>query len=115
MAKLPIQDTDDDADLTFQPASASGDSFQNDGNVQVWASGPSSGFSLIFANGRDCNYGGHDDFSVVAEAGKVDVVTGRFSPHRFNQSNGTVTIAYSPSAVGIQIAAVRATVRLTDT
>lgn len=114
MADIPIQESDDDALVTFQPASAAGDSFENDGNVQIWASGPPTGFSLVFSNARDCNYKGHADFSKTAEAGNTQMVTGRFSPFRFSQSNGTVSISYLPSAVGIQVAALRSVVQLTD-
>lgn len=111
MAELDIQG---EGEITFQPAEAGGDSFENDGNTQLIAIGPPTGFSVVFANGRDCEFGEHDPLTVTIDPGDVQLVSDRLSPSRFNDSASLVNFTYLPSAVGIQVAAVRSVVVLKD-
>ncbi len=111
MANIPIQEA---GELTFQPADADGDSFVNDGNTQLQVVGPNTGFSVLFANGRDCNFGVHPAFDLAVAPGITQAISDRLAPFRFNDSGNRVNVTYSPSAVGIQVAAIRTTVLLTD-
>lgn len=107
MADLPINDTRDGGSPVIQSASAGGDSFRNDGQTIIKATGPSTGFTLIFGNGRQCEFGDHQDYRIEVPAGATSVETPRFDPYRFNDKSGRVGITYEPSAVGITIGAFR--------
>ena len=111
MAELPIQG---EGEITFQPAEAGGDSFENDGNTQLIAIGPPTGFSVVFEGARKCNFKLTHDLTVTIAPGDVQLVSDRLSPRRFNDSASLVNFTYLPSAVGIQVAAVRSVVVLTD-
>ena len=111
MAVLPIQEA---GELTFQAADPLGDTFENDGNTQLQVVGPPTGFTVSFANGRDCNFGVHHPFDLDVASGFTQAISERFSPFRFNNTGGSIEVSYSPSAVGIQVAAIRTTVLLTD-
>lgn len=112
MADIPIQEAGDT--ITFQSADAGGDSFTNDGKTQLWVVGPSSEFKLLLASARECNFGVHPAHELVVPTGETQVVSDRFAASRFNDSAGKVSITYDPSAVGIQIAAIRSEVLLKD-
>jgi len=114
MANLPIQDTETDTTITFQAADPAGDSFENDGSISLSIVGPATGFTVSVANGRDCDFGVHPPFDIVVPVASTTASSPRFSTFRFNDASGRVSITYSPSAVGIQIAAVRRHVLLVD-
>lgn len=114
MADIPVQDTQDGGTPTFQPASAEGDSFVNDGQVVIVAGGPSAEFALVFANGRECEFGEHPALQQVCELGNTSITTPRFDTYRFNDRSGRVQLTYSPNAVGIQVAALRYHLHLKD-
>ncbi len=111
MSDIPIQE---EGDLEFDPADPAGDSFVNDGNTQIQVAGPNSEFTIEFQNDHDCNFGVHDPYRLVVPAGRTQAISERLSPSRFNDSGSRTHITYSPSAVGIQVAAIRTKVLLKD-
>ena len=114
MADLPIQDSADGEPIAYQSASAGGDSFVNDNQVVIKATGPASGYTLIFHNGRECQFGAHPDLRVDVDPGQVTVEVDRLRPFRFNDASGRTRVTYEPSAVGIQLAAVRYSSHMRD-
>ncbi len=114
MPDIPVQDTETDTTIDYQAADAAGDSFENDGSVSLSIIGPATGFSVIVANGRDCDFGVHPALSIDVPVASTTALSSQFSTFRFNDASGRVSVTYSPSAVGIQIAAIRQHVLLTD-
>ncbi len=114
MPDIPLQLTSDELPLTFQAADADGDEFENDGNVNIHATGPATGWSLVFENGRDSNFGEHPPYTLAVAAGSTTIVSSRFSKFRFNQSNGKINVTYLPSEANITIAALKSNVHLED-
>ena len=114
MANIPVQDTEESAVLTYQAADPAGDSFENDGSVSLSIIGPATGFSVVVANGRDCDFGVHPSYSIDVPVASTNALSPRFMAYRFNNEAGRVSITYTPSAVGIQIAAIKQHVLLTD-
>lgn len=111
VADIPIQE---EGEITFQSADPDGDSFINDGNTQIQVGGPTTEFTIEFQNARDCNFGVHPAYGLVVPAGLTQAISERLSPFRFNDSGSRTHITYSPSAVGIYVAAIRTPVLLTD-
>lgn len=114
MSDIPNQLTSDELPITFQAAAAGGDEFSNDGNVNIHATGPATGWSLVFENARDSSFGDHPDYTLAVEAGETTIVSSRFSRFRFNQGNGKINVTYLPSEANITIAAVKSHVLIID-
>lgn len=120
MADIPVQDTEDLAGgtPTFQFGDPAGDSFENDGLSIMRVFGPISGFTVRFANGRDCNFEDHEPYDVVSASGQQMAESPRLAPRRFNV-NGRVAVSYldsggNPSAVGIRVQVLRHHIQLKD-
>ena len=117
MALIPVQEA---GNISFQPADSNGDSFENDGNVQIWVSGPPTGFTVEFQNAKPCNYSredhpeDHQTYDLVVVAGNTQGVAKRLAPSRFTGADSLTNMTYSPSAVGIQVAAIRVDVARRD-
>lgn len=111
MAKIPVQDVLDGGTPTFQPGDSEGDTFVNDGRTILKVIGPNAGYKVVFANARNCSFGCHPPYRVVAPANQPGLETPTLDPFRFNFS-GQAHVSYEDkdgvaSAVGIQVAAVR--------
>ena len=77
MANIPVQEA---GVLTFQPAEAGGDSFENDGNTQLQVIAPGTGTTVKFANGRACSFGEEPEViqkvsEIMNEVGKVGAMS----------------------------------------
>lgn len=107
MAVIIVQDSADGVTPTFQAAAAGGDSFPNTGQEFLRVITPSATEVTITAdNARECQFGDHPDYDIVSPIGQTQLESGRFSTYRFN-SNGHVSLTYSPDVVGVQIAVLR--------
>ncbi|RLE17559.1 MAG: hypothetical protein DRJ50_13925, partial [Actinobacteria bacterium] len=94
--------------ITYQLGASGGDRFINDGRTVLYVKGPGTEYHVIVANGHDCDFGEHPDLKIVSPAGQTTLEpTMAFAQARFNVSGGWVGVSYYPSAVGIEIAAVR--------
>ena len=115
MALLPIFDTEVDPVVVHQAADPAGDTFLNTGAESISLIVPNgTEYTISFANGRDCSFGEHTPFDVVVPVGFTTALTPRFNTFRFNDASGIVSITYAPDAVGVQVAAIRQHVLLTD-
>jgi hypothetical protein len=109
MAELVVQEPGEGGQPEFRAASEGGDTFENRGDVYLEATGPLAEWKIVVHNGRECSFHDHPPFEIVSPAGEDYVRSERFSTFRFNDpgAGGRVRVTYEPSAVGIQIAAIR--------
>ena len=82
-------------DIAFQPASAGGDEFPNDGDTEVIVFNRGlADVDVTFATQRPCNHGFVDD--KVETAGSAEYTPmGPFEASRFNTSTGRVQFTYA--------------------
>lgn len=105
--EIVVQSSLDGGSVTLQPVDATGNFFRNDGQTVLKVLGPAATeWTVVVANGHDCSFGEHPDYLIVCPIGKTTIESSRFAAKRFNDPGGLVQLTYTPSAVGISIAAV---------
>lgn len=107
MAALTVQTIDlGGLAFTTSAASASGDTFANDGNVLFYVknSGASS-VTVTFTGQNPSNFGVTSDKQVVVGAGAAMLI-GPFLKDWFNDANGNVSVSYS-DATSVSVAALK--------
>jgi len=107
MADIPVFRTEEEGTPQYQPASAGGDTFENDGQTYLELIGPLTEWSISVETQRDCQYGNHPNAVKTSPAGENYLRTNRYSPFRFNDKSGRAHVTYPDGAVGIQIRAIR--------
>jgi len=106
MADLTVQRLDADGhEITFIACDPLGDIFTNNGQTFLQITNTGETAEMVTVNSvKPCNYGFDHDMVFTVPAGKT-ITTPTFSPARFNDNQGKVSITYS-DATNLQIAAV---------
>lgn len=96
MAALTVQDVTA-AGITpvYVAASATGDSFPNNGRVMLHVkNGGASPITVTIVSAKTCNFGFQHDITVTVNASSEKMI-GPFPPERFNNDQGMVQVNYS--------------------
>lgn len=107
MAQLTVQETTlDGSTVTYATAGASGDTFSNDGDTTLRVkNGGASSMTVTVSSLKPCDQGfTHDIQDTVPAGGELEI--GPFSPVRFNDKTGNVSVSYS-AVTTVTVAAVR--------
>lgn len=76
-------------------ADVAGDKFKNKGNeFLIVNNGSASSITVTIDSVKNCSYGFDHNVAVIVVAG-AEVNIGKFSPARFNDEEGYVSVAYS--------------------
>ena len=97
MALLTVQSiSGEGVSPTFRAATASGDTFPNDGRTMLHIkNGGTAAVTVTFDSVEKCNFGFDHDLTVSIPASGERIV-GPFDPARFNNKvNGLVSVTYS--------------------
>lgn len=107
MAALTVQRiTTAGVSPTLGAVAAGGDTFANDGRTFLWVQNAGSGsVTVTISSQTACTLGSTHDKTAVVANGEVPVLIGPFPPDRFNNSAGSVEVAYTDDT-SVTIAAV---------
>ena len=80
---------------SYTSATADGDTVDNDGSTFLHVKNGSGGdLTVTIDSPAECDQGFTHDVAVVVSAGSEEMI-GPFPPHRFNDSDGELSITYS--------------------